>query len=272
MHRLALAVAVFALVTHPALGKRAPNLTPLGRLATADAVVIGTVTGIEKETVDVEPYPGAGAKVTFSVAVVKVETIVHGLKNTTSVKVGFQPGGGARNRYPILEEGQALCLFLEKHPTAGFYTLPMMSPPLVLNDANREAIETIRKAETVYTDSLKALEAEKEEDRLFAAKVLVHTYRQSRAFRGGEWVTAEVPLDESQRILRILADSPEWAPAGEGGPLELFTLLNLTHLDKFIPQLPPAKGNAAAVMQKDFKKWLETDGKTYQIKKLVPKK
>src|SRR5690242_3713642 len=69
--------------------RRAIRLVPLPeRVATADAVVAGKVTGIEDKTVSAEPAPGVKDKVEYQIAVIKVEDAVLGIKNLTHVKVG----------------------------------------------------------------------------------------------------------------------------------------------------------------------------------------
>src|SRR5262245_18398556 len=94
------------------------------RVATADLVVVGKVTGFGPMTVKV------GA-IEYQIAMVKVGETVFG-KAGKEIKVGFIPvmagpgGGPVRPRIPRptvnLTVGQEACLFLVKHPKEDFYT------------------------------------------------------------------------------------------------------------------------------------------------------
>src|SRR5262245_35094690 len=125
---LGLAPVVLA---QPASSARAIRLVPLPeRVATADAVVAGKVTGIEDKTVSAEPAPGVKDKVEYQIAVIKIEDALVGIKNLTHVKVGtakppegkpqIRPGGYGPPKLTVDQEG---VFFLQKHPTESFYVL-----------------------------------------------------------------------------------------------------------------------------------------------------
>src|SRR6187397_382249 len=59
------------------------------RAVTAEVVVVGKVTAIEKDAVEAAPFPGAPNKVAYKVAVVKIENGLAGAANITHVKIGF---------------------------------------------------------------------------------------------------------------------------------------------------------------------------------------
>ena len=72
MIRYVLTAAVAALVlATPVEAKRAIRLfTPVEKLVRADAVVVGKVTALEKETVSATPVPGAPDKIAYTIAVI----------------------------------------------------------------------------------------------------------------------------------------------------------------------------------------------------------
>jgi hypothetical protein len=178
--------------------------SPAQRALTAGTVVVGTVTAIEKETVEAAPFPGVPNKLRYKIAVVKIETALAGAANVTHIKVGFitppppmnpQPGGAGAVRPPIrrgpmlpeLKEGQEYVFFLSKHRDANFFVMSNMSPPL---DAKAEEtktdLEAIKKVLAVVADPMKSLKAEKADDRAFAAAVLAARYR-AYPDQGAKW-------------------------------------------------------------------------------------
>ena len=92
----AAAVAAVALIASPAVALRIamPIQNTTQKTVQADAVVVGKVTEIEKDEVEVLPHQGATDKVKMRVAVIKVETGLAGAKNVTHVKV-LMPGAAA---------------------------------------------------------------------------------------------------------------------------------------------------------------------------------
>ena len=251
-------------LTTAARADRMPDFSPEVRAAVAGVTVIGTVTEIEKELVQAKPYPGATDPVAYTVAVVKVETNVHGAKNVTHVRVGFiLPPAGLLPRYPqpTLKADQKVCLFLNKHPDGGFHVFAPLSPPVENSDANKAVLDAVKKLAPVFADPLAALTADKAEDRAHAATWLLTRYRQSR-YAG---LTAEeaIPADESKALLAALAES-SGLPAG-------VQLLNLTKADGYNPPQPKPGEDAAVLMRDEFKRWAANEGAKYAVKKLVPK-
>src|SRR5437764_180523 len=89
--KLFLAAAAALVIAMPVEAKRAIRIfTPVEKLVRADAVVIGKVSALEKDTVTAAPLPGA-EKITYKIAVIKVESGLVGAANVTHVKVGFIP-------------------------------------------------------------------------------------------------------------------------------------------------------------------------------------
>jgi len=267
------------------------------RALSAEAVIVGKVTSIEKDLVEAAPFANAPNKVAYKVAVVKVETALAGVKDVTHIKVGFipppppapvPPGGGLQpmiaggrrpNLTPELKEGQEFVFFLSKHPSANFYIMPMMSPPLdVKSEETKKELEAVKKTLAVIADPMKSLKSEKAEERSFAASVMVGKHR-SFPEAGGEVDQVPIAAEESKLILKGIAES-DWTKFDRSAPngMQSFYSLGLTDKDGWVAPKPvrPQPGQPAVnfnqVTKDAFVKWLDGPGKDYVVKKIVPKK
>lgn len=300
MRRFILAPAaaglLVALMALPAPALRVAMKPPVQRAFSADAIVVGKVSAIEKETVEATPFVGAPKKIAYKVAVVKVETALAGVKDETHIKIGFippppaapaepvppnvpRPAVGRLNVMPELKEGQEFVFFLARHPVANFFTLPVMSPPLDMKaEETKKEIEAVKKVLAITADPMKALKSEKAEDRTFASTVLASKYRAYPDV-GGEVDQVPIPADESKLILKGLAEA-DWTKADRAAPngMQAFFSLGLTDKDGWTPPKPPRPqpGQPAVnfnQLTKDaFVQWLDGPGKDYVIKKIVSKK
>jgi len=266
MRRFApLALLLFATA---ARANRIADYAPEIRAAIADVTVIGTVTEIGKNPVLAKPYPTAPEPIPFAVAVVKVESNVFGAKNVTHVRVGFIPAPAMpRTLQPSLKVGQKVCLFLTKHPDATFYLMPVMSPPLEVTDASKDTLARVKRLGPVFAQPLVALKAEKADDRAFAAAALLTRYRQVRF--GGVTKQVPIPAEETQAILAALADS-EWTAFGTFSSATAVSLLGLSKANGYAPRQPKPGEDALKLMRAEFKRWVAAEGKTFEVKKLVP--
>src|SRR5260370_25625652 len=100
------------------------------RVAVADVIVFGKVTGFADKTVKAARFLGDTEKAEYQVAIVEIKDGVQGAKDMKEIKVGFvPPGAGGPVGGPIrpgLRRGpqfspavdQEVCLFLTKHPDA----------------------------------------------------------------------------------------------------------------------------------------------------------
>ena len=263
---------------------------PAQRAVTAQVVVLGTVTAVEKETVEVSPGRGAPGKVPFKVAVVKVDEALAGADGLTHLKVGFvslpPPPVGQPGR-PLLgaaaasssKEGDQFVLFLNRHHEGNYYVMPFTSPPIDPKQENGKAeLAEAKRALGVIADPTKSLTASKADDRAFAAAVLVSKYRAYP--EGGVSEPAEVPLpaEESRLILKGLADG-DWKQGNRfqgTNPFTAFNQLGLRPQDGWVqPQVRPMPGQPvdfAQVTKEAFVKWLDGPGKDYRVKLAVAKK
>jgi hypothetical protein len=283
------AAAAVLLAAGPAAALMIAFTPPAQRAVTAQVVVRGTVTAVEKDTVEVSPGRGAPGKVPFKLAVVKVDEALAGADGLTHVKVGFvslpaPPAGGPGVR-PILprrggvelKEGDQLVLFLNRHHEGNFYVMPFASPPIdPKGEPGKAELAEVKKSLAVVADPQKALTAAKAEDRAYAASVLVAKYRSPP--EGGESKEVPLPAEESRLILTGMAEG-DWKQGNRFNATSPFTAFNQLQLgpqDGWVqPQVRPQPGQPvdfAAVTKEAFVRWLAGPGKDYRVKRLVPTK
>lgn len=289
MLRTAFVAAVAALVLAPSVeAKRAIRIfSPIEKLVRSDVVAVGKVTAIEKDDVLAPQFPGAPEKVAYKIAVVKIETGLFGANNVTHVKIGFvppvgdpnapQPGGGRPGRggyqpVNITKDMEAL-FYLKKHHSADFYTVePIMAPAGTKDEGYKDQLELVKKGAGVIADPMKALKAEKADDRLFAAALLVTKYR-SYPDNAPEVENVKIGADESKLILKAIAEG-DWKKDQDGispHPYQAFSMLGLQPANGFkFPQVKPGE-DFIAKTKEAFTAWLADAGKDYQITKLVAK-
>lgn len=284
------AAAVVLLAAGPAFALMVAFSPPAQRAVTAQVVVRGTVTAVEKDTVEVSPGRGAPGKVPFKVAVVKVDEALAGADGLTHVKVGFMslpppPVGQPvrpilpRRGGPELKVGDEYVLFLTRHHEGNFYVMPFTSPPIDPKaEAGKAELAEVKKSLAVIADPTKALTAAKADDRAFAAAVLVSKYRSYPEGGGAEPTEVPVPAEESRLILKGLAEG-DWKGGARfqaTNPFTAFNQLGLTPQDGWVPpQMRPQPGQPvdyAAVTKEAFVRWLAGPGKDYRVKRLVVKK
>lgn len=300
----ALAVAGLVAVHESAAGLMIAMRPATQRAATAEVVVVGKVTAIEKDTVDAPQFAGAKEKVAYKVAVVKIEKSFAGANNLTHIKVGFIPrppappggppaaGGPGVARpairpirpglqAPELKEGQEMLFFLDKHPSADFYVMPPMSPPVdASTDAGKKEVEQVKKVTELLADPMKALKSDKADVRAEAAALLVMKSR-SYPTSGGEADQVPIDAEQSKLILKALAEA-DWKAVQKGpgtmNPMQAFYQLGLTDKDGWkppvVPQPQPGQPppDFVGIQKEAFVEWLAGPGKDYRIKKFVPKK
>jgi hypothetical protein len=299
----AAAVAVLALTASSSSALvMVANFTTAQKTVQADAVVLGKVTEIEKEEVEVLPFQGATDKVKMRVGVVKIETGLVGAKNVTHVKVLLPgaateqpaqplPGGGPAVRplpgrgrvLPItLKDGEEGLFFLAKHPTAAnYYTINAGNTP-VLNKAEnfKDEVTKVKAIVATLADPMTALKAEKIEDRLSAAATLVQKYRRGLSVPAKE---EAIPAEETKAILKTLADA-DWTAANkppkpgqvidyQAQPANILSMIGLfPGSPNGLPRIQVKPGeNYNAKYQEAFKAWYAASGDKFEIKKYVPK-
>jgi hypothetical protein len=273
----------------------APN-PPVRRAIGSDVVLVGKVTGFEKDLVQAEPYPGAKQKTGYKVAVVKIEDGLAGTGKMKEIKIGFIPPAKPDPNAPVrpgirpprggfgipeLKEGQEFLFFLAKHPSGDFYIMPGMSPPVDMKDANaKKEVENVKKITAILADPMKGLKSDKADVRAETAAIMVSKYRSYPA-TGGQVDQVAIDADESKLILKALLEG-DWSARGgfrfDGPPTPLMAFQSLTLNEKDgwvapvivnVPGAPPV--DYGAVQKDAFAKWLDGAGKKYVVKKIVAK-
>jgi len=267
-----------AVPAEPARGQALLPAPPVlsQRVAPADAVVVGKVTGFADTAVTAVRFPGGTDKVSYQVALVKVEEALLGPKDAKVVRVGFLPPAppGARRppvrRYPHanLTLNQEACLFLTKHPDGDFYVLPAYYD--VLNKANNPSfdkeVEEVRHCAKLLADPKAVLASANKDDRALTAVMLVTHYRTQRYYAGKP--PKEEPIDaaRSKAILLALADA-DWTirnpRQAQGSPQAVFNRLGLTEKDGWVP---PKNADRWAEVAKE---WLKAHADTYCVRRFV---
>jgi hypothetical protein len=270
-----------------------PKPDPLTRVLHSKVVAVGHVTSIEKEPVRALAVSPAVARVfgekadetaPYRVANVRIDERILGLKNETHLKVGTA-GTDAE-----LAVGRTYLFHLKPHPDGGFYVSTRIAPPVTTMSAADfdQAVAEAKKAAGVYTDPVKALKAEKAEDRGAVAVALVVWYRRSGTEPDAHR-EEPLPEEESRLLLKALADADwprrttaDWKDRVEN-PLKrflstepwdaqtAFLLLGLTSKDGWTPPTVALATGTNAGYRDQFKAWLDGAGKEYRVKKLVPK-
>jgi hypothetical protein len=282
---LAALVASAALTTsaHAVAVMIAPAPIPQ-RVALADVVVVGKVTGFADKNVKAAQVPGDKDKAEYQVALVEVKDGVLGAKGMKEIRVGFippaagNPGGpirpGRRGLQFSLQVEQECCLFLTKHPDVDFYIATGTAADVINkkdNDAFDKTLDEVKSAVKLTADPMEALKGKSAEDRTTVAEMLISRYRMPRPMTTGE-KTEKIDAEESKLILQALADA-DWTEKNPGprrpglgfplSPQNSFFQLNLTEKEGWKPPQDLKDLPEAA------KKWLKDNAGKYRIERFV---
>jgi hypothetical protein len=282
MRRSALALILLAASAPTSYALRLKELASQGvaqQTVQSEVVLVGKVTSFEKELTEVKAHPDAKETTAYTIAIVKVETAIRGLGNATHVKVGFvlraEPQQGEEllssepRRNLNLQEGGEYLLLLHKHPVGGFYTYSDSTPPQQL--PAEAAVAEAKLAAGAIADPMKALKAEKAQDRALAAIVLLTHYCQPAS--RGQVELVPIDAEENVAILKAIAEG-DWTVAVSGHMTlwSSYQYLGLTDKDGWKhPTIKPGE-NHNLVMQKTFQEWLAGPGAKFRFHRYVGKK
>jgi len=279
MRRTILALSLLLLLAPVAAARK--SIAPLGiaqQMVQSDVVLVGKVTGFEKECVEIKADPNDKDTTAYTVAIVKVETAILGIKNTTHIKVGFVRRAEPQNidflddepqRNLNLDENGEYLLILQKHPVGSFYTYTYSTPPSKLPAA--AAVAEAKLAAAAIADPMKALKAEKAQDRAFAAVVLLMNYRSLAA--RAEVDREPIDAEENAAILKAIAEGDYTvAITGYMTLTSTYQLLGLSATDGWVHPTAKPGENHNLVMQKAFQEWLAGPGAKFRFQKFVAKK
>jgi len=293
-----LAVAAFATTTTSAYaGAAAPfpvAASTKAKAMQADVVVVGKITGIDKETVDLEPFPGQ-PKVPHTVANIKIETALLEAKNVTHLKLAYvkpgepgpsggvipgPPGRPGLKPLPFPGRGQPFTpaedqegvFFLKKHPTSDkHYVVQMGHNPVLSSDANyKDELAKVTGIATTLADPVKALKAGKEEDRVANALTLAQKYRTAPQNNpSGVLEETAIPAEETKLLLKVLTDA-DWVK--EADAPRLADALGLMPGNFGLPRVAAGDGEEPlAARQKAFKAWAEKHADKFVLTKVSAK-
>jgi hypothetical protein len=279
MRRLSalLAVTALLLLTHQALA-RAIAPPPLGqRVALADTVVIGRVTGIEDMDVELPVAPGA-PKDKFRIAIVNVTEGLQGAKDLKTVKVAFQPPGNAgpgpgKGRYPTvnLQSGREYLLVLRKHHEGKYLVCEMFVDALDKTDNPNfdKEVGEVKRVIKLLADTKASLQSKDADERLTTAALLIAKYRTQRT--GNEKQQA-IDAEESKLILQALQSAEDWNKFDNmtrTSPMILFQRLGLTVQDGWTPPPAGAGQDYAQQFAAAARQWLKQNAGKYRIQRFV---
>ncbi|MGE3803739.1 MAG: hypothetical protein AB7K24_03585 [Gemmataceae bacterium] len=273
------AAGLFLCGTAQALSIYIPPLPE--RVANARAIIVGTVTAIEKEPVIAPAGPKSEQKIRFQVAVVKVDENLLGAKGLTDLRVGFVPPPapapvGGNNGLPEipyvgppeLKVGMTALFVLAAHPGETFYTARGVRDVLVkAGDAKEFTVELkqARHLASLLADPRAGLTAKDANARFLTGGMLICRYRNF-GVRGGEAPPKTVPIDaEENKLILAALRGADWAAQRPDNftPEHVFLRLPLTAKEGWTRPRDYKQIPAAA------RAWLEKHKDTYRIEKLA---
>jgi hypothetical protein len=282
---------------------------PAARVAAADAVVIGKVTEVEADPVEVTAYAGApkDQKASYRVAVLKIDEALLGASGLTRFRVGFPadapaadaPAGDSPPPPPVarvgrlrrpgvqvvaLTPGMEGCFFLTRHHEGDFYVLTGGPPLLAKADNYAKEMEQIKKMVKAIDDPVAALKAKDLTDRFRAAQAILTRYQTPRGSKPGQPPAREpIPDEESKLIVALLKELP-WVPKdppaapGEQPPSRsaLWYQINPAEIGFKQPAVPAQKAGDPPVdfnkiMDEESTKFLTNNGDKIKIKRYAAK-
>jgi hypothetical protein len=258
--------------------------TPLPqRVALADVVVVGKVTGFGDKLVSAKP-PYGGDKVDYQIAIVQVGDAVLGAKDAKEIKVGFMPAPAGPGPGPIrpgirrfpqfnLTLDQEGCLFLMKHPTEDFYIGQNYNDFISKKDNADfdKNMDEVKRCVKLLADPMAALKGKNADDRTLTAEMLAARYRIARP---GATKTEAIDAEESKQILLALADA-DWTPPKPNGPGPIgLRMQTMTPQNTFFQLgVTPADGwtppRDAASIPDAAKQWCKDNAEKYRIQRFV---
>jgi len=254
--------------------------TPLpARIAQADLVVVGRVSGVEDNSLKTEPFPGSAGKVAYRVLGMKVEEVLLGDKAAKKIRVGFIPKSAPSALPPqtpppqmfVLEEGWEGLLFLKKHHQGDFYVkfalfsdIPRGAPEFA------KTVEDARKLIKIVDKPAAALKADNASNRYLAVAMLIGKFRPP-AVKGQPQQEEPIDPEVSKLLLRALAEADwkydkDWSGVYPPHPYDLFQQLGVTKADGYQPPTGDMRDTLAATQ-----KWLVDNQGKYKVKGLTPK-
>jgi hypothetical protein len=245
------------------------------RIAPADVVVVGKVSGFGPKLVKADVYKGDTRD--MQIAIVKVSSTLFG-KEEKEIKVGFFPPVTAppvkdvfvrpARTGPQLKQDEESCLILVEHPTQkGVYLMQGYFDviPKANNNNFAKDVETIKKSAKLLQKPMDGLKSKDAGERLTTAALVVARYRARPL---GEVKEEQASAQESKAVLEALADA-EWPTAktpvrfDQINAQNVFFQLGLTEKDGW--KFPQDRTKLA----EEAKKWCKDNAGKYRITRFV---
>lgn len=249
-----------------------PPPRPVLAATQSDAVLVGTVVDIDEQPTSAKPHPDAVDEATYSVATVRIDRPLFGVKNLTHVRVAVPFGSLDRAGAPFRQDGQFL-FFLQKHSVAQFLLPSNYHQPLDLNIPGANSVlHRVTVATNAMNDPMKALSAKDSDDRVIAAMALAHWYRRVPPNTNGTDRVAR-PAEESKLLLAALAEGA-WSAErryDETNPYSVILGMGLENDGFKLPGNTNGEEVGEAT-KKAFVKWLADSGEKAVVRQIVAKK
>ena len=243
-------------------GSIAADTLPLpNRVAAADMVVVGKVTGFEEKSV------AAKDGTEFRIATLTVDDALRAPKGTKTVRLGcvvIPPMVAINPRHFQATEGQEGCYFLTRHGDADFSVVGTMGFLGKNSHGFEKDVKLVRRCAKLLEDPDASLKGENAEDRFLTAGMLVARYTTRRTANAK---SAPIEAGQSKRILQALA-SADWTPSTDItqlSPQMVLGRLPLTDKDGW----SPPSGRDAKAYAAYAQKWVKDHAETYRIQQFV---
>jgi len=208
--------------------------SPLVRFAQADCVVVGKVTMIEPSP-QTTMAPWGGQKMTYNIAVIKVEETLKGSHGLTHIRLGLL-------NHQMVQAGLEACFFLTRHPGASFFVqgFDFLDFPILKtgNSTFFQSVGSFRRMARLFENPVAGLRSSKQEDRLLTAALVILSCRTFRPqVHAGADKTEPIDALTNKLVLRALAEA-DWSKRIEDfrtAPGQLFNDLGLTTKDGWKP-------------------------------------
>ncbi|WP_020469888.1 hypothetical protein [Zavarzinella formosa] len=256
---------------------KAKPLSPAKQAVQAEVIVLGKVVEVENDTVEISPYKGAAPeeRVSFKIAIIKIETPLAGAVGLTQLRVGFRSDAPPP---AALTAGMEGAFMLSPHYSGDFHVAAENGLPLLKSDeAFAKEVETVKKIAGAIDDPVTALKSKDKAERSLVAFTLLTRYRDRNRATNGRMVEADIPAEESKLLIQAIAEMP-WNPQEtDFTKPSRSSVWHLLQTDKLGFQPPvmkiPTVGDPPDAVNKQFEeattKFLKANADKIKIKKIV---
>lgn len=250
---------VFVLLASEVHGQAKPMRPPIwSRLATANAVILGTVAAIEDKAVEALADPASKEKRTYKIARVKVNEVLVGDKELKEVKVGFFNDD--------LKPEKEACFILAPHYQQPFFIFRDIKVDLFTPESVNYGVWTkvLRSAGQCLAAPNAMLQSQEPRERLLTASILIQRYREPSL----GMQTVPIDAEQSKLLLRALRDA-DWGKEDKPyrlHPQPIFLRLGIGASDGFNPPKDPKDVTGLRLAAEN---WLIDNHSKYRIRRFT---